>query len=71
MMILIRVYIHFFFQYPVYFDEIGIPQGKFKMDEKHYFRVFMLNTTDINYILVRNDAILIFDKNNKLLGVFG
>jgi hypothetical protein len=57
--------------YPVYFDENGIPQGKIKIDEQTSQTSFMLNTTDIDYILVRDDAIIIFDKNNKLLGVFG
>jgi len=55
---------------PLYFDENGIPQGKIRMDDNTKLSGFMLNTTDIDYILVRNDAILIFDKNNKLLSVF-
>jgi len=57
--------------YPRYFDENGIPQGTIKLDETTLTSSFMLKTNDIDYILVRNDAILIFDKNNKLLGVFG
>lgn len=56
---------------PVYFNDDGIPQGKLTMGENTSLSSFMLNTNDIDYILVRNDAILIFDKNNKLLGVFG
>lgn len=56
--------------YPTYFDVNGVPQGKLKMDDKTSLSSFTLKTNDIDYILVRDDAILIFNKNNKLLGVF-
>ena len=57
--------------YRSYFDDNGIPLGKIRMDNNTTAQGFILKTNDIDYILVRNDAILIFDKNNKLLGILG
>ena len=52
-----------------YYDENGIPLGTIKMAETATLNNSGSITNNIDYILVRDDAILIFDKNNKLLGV--
>lgn len=55
---------------PSYYDENGVLQGKISINNSLQSS-FFLKTDSIDYILVRNDAILIFDNKNKLLGVIG